>query len=142
MRVLGLLLVTAGLAGCGALPEQSPVPRQSGRYAGIGLYAAGEMWQRMVAAERPREAATATLRDDETVIVVVDSHTGEVRQCGNHTGYCIAMQPWAGALGREQRLPVSLTEHLAEVEAARDRERAAATAEIDAAVNAAQPAGR
>ena len=142
MRVLSLLLVTAGLAGCGAMPEQPSVPRQGGRYAGIGIYHAGEMWRRMVAAERPREPATATLRDDETVIVVVDGHTGEVRQCGNHTGYCISMQPWAGAPGREQRLPVNLTEHLAEVEEAEERDRAAATAEIDAAVNAAQPARR
>ena len=147
MRVFGLLVFTASLAGCGAGPQDGSIPRQGGRYAGIGLYSPGEMWQRMVAAERPRDAATATLRDDEAVIVVVDSHTGEVRQCGNHTGYCISMQPWAGALGREQRLPVNLTEHLADVEAARDRQNQAGADELDtaanaAAVNEAQPARR
>ncbi|HYI64179.1 MAG TPA: hypothetical protein VEW71_04770 [Allosphingosinicella sp.] len=146
MRLFGIFLLTACLGGCGGAVEPGSFPHQQGRYAGIGIYGAGDMWQRLVAASRPQYAVAATLRDDEVVIVVVDSRTGEVRQCGNLTGYCIGSNPWAGPLGREQALPVSVTEHLADVERARNRQNEAAAAELDTAVNAAtnesQPARR
>lgn len=46
---------------------------------------------------------------DEHVMVVVDSVSGEVRECGDHSGYCIAMNPWAQAATEAQRLPVDIT---------------------------------
>ena len=107
------------MAGC-----ERPVPatdqelRGHGRYAGIGVFDPGELWARM-AVMVPDRAAAATLDDDEHIIVVVDSFTGEVRECGDHSGYCIAMNPWAKAASAAQRLPVDLTKHEAELRAER-----------------------
>ena len=146
MRRIGLLFLTACLAGCGGPASDGPGHRQGGRYAGIGLYGAGDMWQRLVAASRPQDAATATLRDDEIVIVVVDSRTGEVRQCGNVSGYCIGSNPWTAPLGREQALPVNLTEHRAAVDRARDQQSEAVASDMNSAAaemqNSAQPSRR
>jgi hypothetical protein len=114
MRLFGLLLLAACLGGCGGMPESNYAQRHGGRYAGIGTYYPGNMWQRMVAPRRSEDAAAATLRDDEQVIVVVDSQTGEVRQCGNLSGHCIRMNPWSG----QQAAPVRVTEHAAEIDAA------------------------
>ena len=122
MRRIGLLFLAACLGGCGGPVTDGPGPHQGGRYSGIGLYGAGDMWQRLVTASRSRDAAAATLRDDEVVIVVVDSRTGEVRQCGNVSGYCIGSNPWAAPLGREQALPVSLTESRASVDRTRGQQ--------------------
>lgn len=50
----------------------------------------------------------ARLSDDEHVVVVVDSLTGEIRQCGDLSGYCVGMNPWAKPLGALQTAPVRL----------------------------------
>jgi hypothetical protein len=145
MQRIGLLFLTACLAGCGGPVSDGPGPQQGGRYAGIGLYGAGDMWQRLVAASRPQDAAAASLRDDEMVIVVVDSRTGEVRQCGNLSGHCIGSNPWAAPLGREQTLPVNLTETRAAVDRARDQQGGAVVNDMNAATettNSAQPGRR
>ena len=70
---------------------------------------AGPVWQHMADAPKPADKAQATIADDAHVIVTVDSHTGEVRQCGDHSGYCVATNPWSGAAG--QGLPVKLEKH-------------------------------
>ncbi len=54
----------------------------------------------------PKVAGKAGLADDEQVIVVVDSDTGEIRQCGALSGYCVGMRPWDH--GVSQTLPASL----------------------------------
>ena len=69
----------------------------------------------MAATNRARDAAAANLGDDDHVIVVVDSRTGEIRQCGNYSGHCIGMNPWAGPLGQGQAAPVPLTKHAADL---------------------------
>jgi hypothetical protein len=114
-----LLIAQACLSGCGGAPAPGPGIHHGGRYLGIGVYPAGSMWSRIALADRAGDGAAARTGDDEQVIVLVDSRTGEVRQCGNLTGYCIGMNPWAGPLGRGRAVPVGLTEH------AEDRERAA-----------------
>ena len=114
-RSTGLLIV-ACLGGCGSAPDQPGASHHGGRYLGIGVYQAGRLWSRMVTANRPVDAAAANTDDDEQVIVVVDSRTGEVRQCGNLTGYCIGMNPWTGPSG--QAAPVRLRQHAADLEAA------------------------
>jgi len=71
------------------------------------------------------DPAAATIADDEHVIVVIDSHTGEVRQCGDHSGYCVAMNPWNGAGSGVPALPAKLVKHAADL-AAEDRASSAA----------------
>ena len=146
MQRIGLLFLTTFLAGCGSPASDGPGPQQGGRYAGIGLYGAGDMWQRLVVTSRPRDAAAANLRDDEVVIVVVDSRTGEVRQCGNLSGHCITMNPWAAPLGGDRALPVNLTEHRAAVDRARDQQNEAAVSDMNGAAaettNSVQPSRR
>ncbi len=56
-------------------------------------------------------AAAAKVRDDDEIVVVVDSATGEVRQCGNLTGYCVGMNPWTRPLGASRTVPVNLSLH-------------------------------
>ena len=62
------------------------------------------------------DAAKATLADDAQIIVIVDSRTGEVRQCGNMSGHCITTNPWANKLGPQQGVPISLNAHAADLE--------------------------
>lgn len=80
-----------------------------GRFVGVGIYEPGAKWTQLkpaagpagetpVAANAksaaPQTATRAAVADDEQVIVVVDTATGEVRQCGNFSGHCIGYNPW------------------------------------------------
>jgi hypothetical protein len=128
LSILSVLLVGCALAGCGQQTSVSgPGPSKSpGRYSGIGTYPTGRLWQQAAEAADPSDAAIAKLGDDENVIVVIDSHTGEVRQCGDHSGFCVTMNPWAAQGGRTSA-PVKLHKHAADLEAK------------DGATNAAEP---
>ena len=109
--------MTLLLAGCGddvATPDSGP--RTTGRYAGIGTFDAGRLWAEIAGAKKPADAAAAGVQDDEHVIVVVDSHTGEVRQCGDHSGVCVTMNPWAAA-SSPIGAPVKLRKHAADLAA-------------------------
>lgn len=90
--------------------------RAADRYAGVGLYPADRMWKQL-SVSPPNDAARARTVDDGYVIVVVDSHTGELRQCGNLSGRCIAMNPWSATLSSPQVAPVSLIRHADELDA-------------------------
>jgi len=113
--LLGVSLMV--LAGCNQSPDVSaPGPRSPGRFAGIGVFDAGRLWGQMTGSPSASDSALAKLQDDEHVIVVMDSHTGEVRQCGDHSGYCVSMNPWAGG-GSRTFLPVKLSKHAADLAA-------------------------
>lgn len=114
LAFVGLIPVIPALWGCGSAVEQSSASNPRGRYLGVGTYPAGRMWQRMVTTGRPNDTTAAQLGDDEQIIVVVDSNTGEIRQCGNLTGHCIRMNPW----GSGQPMPVNLSEHAADLDRA------------------------
>jgi hypothetical protein len=119
MRVsmIGMLIIGTILSGCGERAAMSgPGAKSQGRYAGIGTYPTGRLWQQAAEAAEPSDAAMAKLEDDENVIVVIDSHTGEVRQCGDHSGFCVTMNPWA-AQGARTGAPVKLKKHAADLEA-------------------------
>lgn len=125
MRVAALMMTLLLLAGCNQSPTAAASgPKSSGRFAGIGVFETGRLWREMERSDSPKDRALATLQDDEHVIVVLDSHTGEIRQCGDHSGYCIAMNPWAGASPRNS-LPAKLARHAADL----DREADAAAEE-------------
>jgi hypothetical protein len=104
------------LSGCGkAIQDADARLTRHGRYVGIGIYPAGQMWSRVVMANTPKHPAAPRLSDDEQVIVVVDTASGEVRQCGNISGYCVGMNPWRGPLPPSQTAPVPVTKHADQV---------------------------
>lgn len=119
MRISALNILAMGclLSGCDQQGEVAgPGPKSQGRYTGIGTYDAGRLWEQMAGIDAPKDAAAAKLEDDEHVIVVIDSHTGEVRQCGDYSGVCVAMNPWAGQ-GSRSATPVKLKKHAADLAA-------------------------
>ncbi|WP_340317348.1 hypothetical protein [Rhizorhabdus argentea] len=117
--VAALVLATIALAGCQreAVVDAERDTRQGGRYFGIGIYSANGLWEHLVRQEPPnagqKNPKAATLGDDSEIIVVVDSRTGEVRQCGNFSGYCISTNPWKGQAGS---LPATLAKHASDIE--------------------------
>jgi len=115
MRRSIFLLVMAGsiLSACNrSNGAAAPGPRSPGRYAGIGTFDAGRLWRETAGAPSSKDSAAAKLDDDEHVIVVLDSHTGEIRQCGDHSGFCVAMNPWTAP--GPTTVPVRLKKHAAE----------------------------
>ena len=111
-RMIILVAAAAPLAGCDRPNDRAPHGPGQGRYLGIGIYDAGQMWQELSGGEQPKDPKAATLADDSEIIVVVDSVTGEVRQCGNLSGRCISMNPWRGPAGAT---PAPLARHAAEI---------------------------
>lgn len=117
ISVLSIWAMGCLLAGCGQRDAVSgPGPKSQGRYAGIGTYNAGRLWGQQAGIDAPKDADAAKLEDDEHVIVVIDSHTGEVRQCGDYSGVCIAMNPWTGQ-GSQSATPIKLKKHAADLAA-------------------------
>jgi len=101
-----------GLYGCN-MPANTPFAGASrhDRYVGIGTYPAGQMWSQVAVANPPKDTAASKSSDDEQIIVVVDTATGEIRQCGNYSGYCVSMNPWARPLAPSQAAPVPVVKH-------------------------------
>lgn len=119
-------IAAVALCGCQKRADDTSASRAAhGRYVGVGIYSAGQMWSQMVVANSPKDAVASKLNDDEEVIVVIDSQTGELRQCGNLSGHCVGMNPWAGPLANSQIAPIPVTKHADEL--AREAEAAAAT---------------
>ncbi|MBU1376726.1 MAG: hypothetical protein KKE02_16040 [Alphaproteobacteria bacterium] len=107
------------LGGCQKANEGASVAASGprGRYVGVGIYAPGQMWSQLVRPATPAaDPAAATFDDDEQVIVVLDSATGELRQCGNLSGHCIGLNPWAKPLAEEQGMPAALVKHAQQLE--------------------------
>jgi hypothetical protein len=109
----GTVALAAFLGGCKPVTGQwaEDTNSQHGRYVGVGLYNPTRQWTRMVHAQAPKDDTLAKPIDDQVVIVVADSATGELRACGDLTGYCIGMNPWEHALGASQTAPIQLTAH-------------------------------
>ena len=109
-------LAVLALAGCDRHDDVSgPGHHGAGRYEGIGIYPADALWQRLAASDTTKDQTRALRADDGQIIVVVDTRTGEVRQCGNLSGYCVSMNPWSGPLSADRSAPVSLSKHAAEL---------------------------
>jgi hypothetical protein len=126
MKILILAMAaTVGLAvgGCQKAEERTPAAAGGarGRYVGVGIYSPGQMWSQLARAPAAgTDPASASLDDDEQVIVVLDSTTGELRQCGNLSGHCIGLNPWSKPLAEGQRLPSRLLKHAQELQAEQD----------------------
>jgi hypothetical protein len=140
VRLLGLTATIAviGVAGCRGEDAQSSSDYR-GRYAGVGIYHPGPAWLKLVPGQSPADAASAKLIDDQAIIVVTDSQTGEIRACGDLTGYCVGMNPWRSSLVKSQIAPARLTDHMTAQwgePVANTADNAAAAAEPDPAVPA------
>jgi hypothetical protein len=108
-RALLLIATAAALTGCGDRPQGRAEHRPGeGRYLGVGVYDADPLWQELAGVEQSGDPKAATLADDSEIIVVLDSVTGEVRQCGNRSGHCLAMNPWHGPAAPA---PAALNKH-------------------------------
>lgn len=117
MRALSMLALalTTALSACGQpIGVSSPGDKNPGRYTGIGVVSAGRMWSQRAITTPVSDPAAATLADDEHIIVVVDTHTGEVRQCGDQSGICVTMNPWSGA--PPAGLPAKLKRHATDLD--------------------------
>jgi hypothetical protein len=124
--ILAMVLLATSLGGCvkhGMEDDETGAARH-GRYLGVGVYPAGTLWQKLAVASPPKDAASAKLADDDQVIVVVDSATGEIRQCGNLSGYCIGLNPWTKTPA--QVAPAGLTIHADQLAAQAAAQEAAA----------------
>lgn len=72
-----LILVCMGLFGC-YRPISIPVHEdRHGRYSGVGIYGPSKQWTRIVAAQPTKDPKLAQPIDDQVIIVVQDSATGE-----------------------------------------------------------------
>jgi uncharacterized protein YceK len=115
--VIGLIATSALLSGCHKLSDlaESKSQKSQGRYSGVGIFEAGKLWAQVSVpgSASPADPAQAKLADDDYIIAVVDSQTGEVRQCGNHSGYCVTMKPWAST--STAHLPLKLTKHASDL---------------------------
>jgi hypothetical protein len=105
------------LSGCGVVSAENAPSDHHGRYVGIGVFSVGPLWSQMTVSTKSNDPAAAKIADDEHVIVVVDSQTGEIRECGDYSGHCVSMNPWTRAIAPEQITPVKLQKHASELEA-------------------------
>jgi hypothetical protein len=116
LRSFGMAVIAINalsLASC-KRADWSPVSNTGahGRYLGVGIYGPGKQWTRMVAEQKPKSDTVARPIDDQVIIVVADSQTGELRACGDLTGYCIGVNPWKQQLLASQIVPIDLTDHV------------------------------
>jgi hypothetical protein len=108
---LAVIAVSAGLTSCSQPSSSLEAGGGHGRYLGVGIYTPGVSWTRIIDAQQTKDSAAAQPIDDQAIIVVEDSRTGEVRACGDLTGYCVGMNPWSAPSSQARRSPVALAEH-------------------------------
>jgi hypothetical protein len=128
MRIILAVAVGLALAGCSktessnVMDDAGTGPGRESRYVGIGIYSPDDLWTQQIdnAAEAGNGTNTtdealnrqmAVLDDDSQIIAVIDSKTGEIRQCGNMSGRCTTTNPWGKAA------PVLLKKHAADLRA-------------------------
>ena len=121
--LLALLVgsATVAVSGCKKADGTDAIwafgdPARQGRYVGIGIYSPGAPWTKLVAERLSAAPTSAKLVDDQAVIVTTDSQTGEVRACGDLTGYCVGMNPWKQTLATSQLTPITLSGHVGDPE--------------------------
>jgi hypothetical protein len=110
---MAVALTALGVTGCQKLGGDGAMGGHArGRYVGVGLYPADRLWAQVAGAEASKDPAAAKLDDDQQIIVVLDSQTGELRQCGNFSGHCVGMNPWSSPAGAT---PARMAKHAAQL---------------------------
>ncbi len=113
--IVASAVAALGLGGCRKAGERPAdmlgAGHGKGRYFGVGLYPAGRMWEQVVSADASKDPGASQPKDDDQIVVVLDSATGELRQCGNISGTCIAMNPWSKPLAASHQAPVLVRKH-------------------------------
>lgn len=109
--VCAALAAATALGGCkkaadGSL-EFAGAQHQKGRYQGAGVYTPGDAWRQLNDVQQSNGVPKTA--NDQAIIVVVDSDTGELRACGDLSGYCVGMNPWSKDLMAAQKSPVAVT---------------------------------
>ena len=102
------------------------------RFSGAGIYPTSRMWEQIVGVEASKSPAASRLKDDSQIIVVVDTRTGEIRQCGNMSGVCVGMNPWSKPLTPAQSAPVPVLKHEEDFQREADEANAKAEATLKA----------
>lgn len=103
-----LALIGIAMSGCQKTPDTLASGAARGRYVGVGHYSPGAAWAQVVRSAANGDPAKAKPDDDDQVIIVMDSLTGELRQCGNFSGRCIGLKPWAKSLEASEAAPATL----------------------------------
>ena len=125
-----LALAALMLVGCQKKEAAAAVvgakagPSLRARFVAVGIYSPAETWTQVVGTavgESPPGPGPgpgpALPADDDEILVVLDSATGEIRQCGNLSGRCLAMNPWAQAIDPRAVAPTMLLKHAAQLKA-------------------------
>jgi hypothetical protein len=84
-RVAALVFASLALWGCNKKTPADSADQgaRHGRYSGVGLYNPSPQWTKLIGAHQAKDAQLAQSIDDQVIIVVQDSITGEVRACGD-----------------------------------------------------------
>ncbi len=120
MKAWPVIAAALALAACQKKEEAPAAPaldnygRATGRFLALGHFEPGRLWREVARAPGSRDPTAARPDDDEKVIAVVDSRTGEVRQCGNLSGACISFNPWMTPADALPQAPVQLRKHLSQ----------------------------
>ena len=155
-RLTLCIVVMAGLAASGCHKADNAEPMLAGdwslfgghhgRFVGLGIYSPNDQWTKIADSAQTGDGPKARPIDDQAIYVVIDSATGELRACGDLTGYCIGMNPWKKPLTAAQIVPIELTEHVKPPEpveltsaSLRIHVRKAKTPKLDAPASSAPP---
>jgi hypothetical protein len=117
MRLISLLTAVAApvcLMACNraadsALPPHHDFAGVPGRYTSVGTYTPSNAWRRLALGAKTSSPNAATPDDDQAIIVVQDSRTGEIRACGDLTARCIGFNPWRKTVQDVDQKPLILT---------------------------------
>ena len=113
---LSIALLVSGCNSADMADNGSGTKSSHGRYVGIGVVPTSSLWTQLDLTKPDKvDPAAATLGDDEHVIIVVDTRTGEVRQCGDMSGICTSMDPWAQKHDVSRKQPVKLLKHASDL---------------------------
>jgi hypothetical protein len=110
----GLLAIVIGAPSLGGCRQGAVWPNARaahGRYVGVGIYTPTAEWRQLIGKQPSSSPGAAQRQDDQVILVTADSTTGELRACGDLSGYCVGFNPWKQPLIATQTSPVPVAAH-------------------------------